>query len=96
MDIQNAANCLAELGHQKRLAIYRMLVKAGLQGLTVGEIARTLEIAPTTLNHHLEHLHRVELIQKEKEGRMVWCKANYNLMDSLIEYLADDCCVGGK
>ena len=94
MNLENAADCLAELGHPTRLSIYRLLVKTGNQGMTVGEIGRQLEIAPTTLNHHIEHLRRTDLIQKVKDGRMVWCKANYQVMDHLIEYLSEDCCVG--
>ena len=96
MKIKNAAKCLAKLVHSTNLSIYRLLVQAGHRGLTVGEIGKRLGIAPTTLNHHLEHLRGSNLIRKEREGRYVWCHANFELMGLLIQFLSEDCCVEEK
>ncbi|EPG4335017.1 ArsR/SmtB family transcription factor, partial [Escherichia coli] len=56
MDLNTAANALRELGHPTRLSIYRELVRAGHEGLPVGELQKHLEITASTLSHHLSAL----------------------------------------
>lgn len=92
MEMSEAANCLAQLGHETRLSIYQLLIKAGSAGLSVGDIGSRLELAATTLNHHLTNLYRVGLVDKKREGKMVWCTANYERMGQLVNFLNEDCC----
>lgn len=94
MEISVAADCLSQLGHETRLSIYQLLVRAGDKGLSVGEISSRLELAATTLNHHLTNLFRAGLVDKKRDGKMVWCTANYDRMDELVNFLKSDCCTG--
>jgi len=77
MDTDTAARCLAELGQPTRLAVYRLLVEAGPEGLPVGAIGRTLEVAPSTLSHHLSHLVWSGLVAQRRQGRSLRCTARY-------------------
>ena len=66
MEHQDAAKKLAELGHTTRLAIYRMLVKAGAEGLAVSDIQQQLEIPGSTLSHHIGRLVGAGLMVQER------------------------------
>lgn len=94
MDLDTAARCLAELGNPTRLAAYRLLVKAGPQGLTVGEIQNHLQIPKSTLSHHIAHLVWAGLITQARESRAQRCVAVYKTMDALMAFLAQECCTG--
>ncbi|WP_296763518.1 metalloregulator ArsR/SmtB family transcription factor [Sediminimonas sp.] len=88
------ARALAALGHDARLAIFRLLVKAGEDGLRVGEIGEHLGLAPSTLAHHLSTLVDAGLVVQEKQGREVFNKADYPAMQRVIGFLTSECCVG--
>ena len=92
MNIQEAADKLAELGHITRLQIYKHLVKAGSKGLAVSDLKSKLEIPGSTLSHHISRLTRVGLLKQTREGRILWCTAQYAELDGLIEFLTDECC----
>jgi len=94
MNLKRAAASLESLGHEKRLAIFRALVKAGPSGLAVGQLQERLNIPASTLSHHVAHLVRHHLVDQTREGRMLRCCANYATMNSLINYLQDECCAG--
>ena len=94
MDAQTAAKCLAELGNETRLAVFRLLVRAGPDGMMVGDIQRRLEIPASTLSHHLAHLAWAGLIEQTREGRNLRCRAHRNLMHELVGFLTDECCLG--
>ena len=94
LTLDTAARNLESLGSPKRLAVFRLLIKAGPAGLPVGEVQRALEIAPSTLTHHIGHLVQCGLIDQVKEGRVLRCIANYRQMTQLIEYLLSECCQG--
>lgn len=89
-----AAEILAALGHESRLAIFRLLVQAGSDGVYATAIADHFGMAPATLSFHLAHLHRVGLIQAHKEGRFIRYATNYQTMDELIAFLTQNCCQG--
>jgi len=89
-----AANILESLGNPKRLAIFRLLVKSGTGGLAVGKIQQTLEVAPSTLTHHINHLVQRGLISQTREGRVLRCTANYGIMSTMINFLVAECCQG--
>lgn len=94
MKIDDAAAKLAELGNPHRLRAFRLLVRAGHDGLAVGDIQRHLGIPASTLTHHLQHLARVGLVEQVKEGRTVRCCVDYKAMDRLMGFMADNCCRG--
>jgi DNA-binding transcriptional ArsR family regulator len=96
MELSAAAVRLAALGHETRLAIFRLLVQAGPEGVNAGLIGERLGIAPATLSFHLAHLSRVGLIRGRQKGRFIFYAADYATMDELIAYLTDNCCQGGQ
>lgn len=94
MEMLNAAEILAALGHESRLAIFRLLVEAGRAGINASAIGEQLGIANTTLSFHLSHLSRVGLIKGERESRFINYSAEYETMDELIAFLTHNCCQG--
>lgn len=95
MKISDAVDRLAALGHATRLAIFRLLVVAGPEGLSAGVIGEKLDLAPATLSFHLAHLNRVGLLTARQASRFIFYSADYTAMDDLIVYLTDNCCNGG-
>ncbi|HTO27546.1 MAG TPA: metalloregulator ArsR/SmtB family transcription factor [Devosia sp.] len=92
MNIETAAAQLEALGNTTRLTIYRTLVRAGESGLAVGRLQLKLDIAGSTLSHHIKKLVEVGLVSQERQATTLICRANYASMNGLIGYLADECC----
>ncbi|MFN3641998.1 MAG: ArsR/SmtB family transcription factor [Gemmobacter sp.] len=88
------ARALAALGHDARLAIFRLLVRAGQDGLRVGEIASHLGLAPSTLAHHMTVLVDAGLVSQERRGREVVNRAVFDAARDLAAFLLDACCAG--
>ncbi|GAB2504936.1 ArsR/SmtB family transcription factor [Microbulbifer agarilyticus] len=93
MEHQDAAKKLAELGHTTRLAIYRLLVKAGPEGLAVSDIQQALNVPGSTLSHHISRLVNAGLMSQERQGRVLRCEACFPALNALVGYLAEECCV---
>lgn len=91
---KNTARALAALGHEVRLEIYRLLVRAGDDGLNVGEIGGHLGRPPSTLAHHLSTLVAAGLVVQERRGREVVSRADYGAMRRTVAFLTDQCCAG--
>ena len=85
---------LAALGHDARLAIYRLLMKSGESGLPVGEIGDRLELAPSTLAHHLSTLVDAKLVLQAKRGREVFNMVDHDATLRLVNFLTSECCTG--
>ncbi len=96
MDTLVAAEILAALGHESRLAIFRLLIEAGPDGINATAIGEKLGIPNATLSFHLSHLSRVGLIKGERESRFIHYSAEYATMDDLIAFLTRNCCQGGQ
>lgn len=94
MEIYSASLILAALGHESRLAIFRLLVEAGPDGINAGAIGEQLNIQPATASFHLAQLNRVGLIRAERQSRFIRYSADYGTMDELIAFLTRDCCQG--
>ena len=94
MEVETAANTLKELGHPTRLKLFKLLVKAGYEGLPVGEIQGQLAIPNSTLSHHIAKLISVNLIKQQRDGRTLYCIPQYQSLNALIAYLQDECCMG--
>lgn len=77
-----------------RLDVWRLLVKAGLEGRVAGELSSSLDIAPNTLSFHLKAMLHAGLLSVEQEGRFLRYRANIPLMLALIGYLTEECCAG--
>lgn len=77
-----------------RLDVYRLLVKAGPQGLVAGEIGAALDVPPTNLSFHLKALAHAQLVSVVQEGRYQRYRPNLALMHELIGYLTAECCAG--
>ena len=91
---RDAVETLAALAQDTRLAIFRLLVQQGPEGLAVGEIAGRLQLAGATLSFHLKELAHAQLVAARQAGRFIYYSANYPTMNGLIEYLTRNCCQG--
>ena len=94
MNTQLVAKAFKELGHPSRLSIFRCLVKAGPEGLPVGDIKQELDIPNSTLSHHVAALVAAGLIRQHREGTTLFCIPRYETLDGLMEFLVKDCCAG--
>lgn len=92
MKLEKAASQLEALGNPTRLNIYRILVRAGADGLPVGKVQVRLAIPASTLSHHCKRLVDVGLVTQERQATTLICRAQYPAMQALIGYLADECC----
>ena len=95
MKLDDAAARLEALGNPTRLRIYRALVKAGDNGMSVGKLQVKLDAAASTLSHHLKTLMIVGLIHQERQSTTLICRANYDVMRSLVGFLVSECCADG-
>ena len=95
MKIDDAAARLEALGNPTRLKIYRALVKAGDNGMSVGKLQVKLDAAASTLSHHLKTMMIVGLIHQERQSTTLICRANYDVMRSLVGFLVSECCADG-
>jgi DNA-binding transcriptional ArsR family regulator len=94
MKTPHAVKALAALAQDTRLAIYRMLVQQGREGLSAGTIAERLDLAGATLSFHLKELAHAGMVEARQEGRFVYYSANYERMSDLLGYLTENCCQG--
>jgi DNA-binding transcriptional ArsR family regulator len=94
METNAALAALGALAQETRLAIFRHLVEAGPDGVTVGRIGEALDIAPATLSFHLKGLSHAGLVNSRQESRFWWYSASYEAMNGLIAYLTENCCRG--
>lgn len=94
MESIDAVSMLSALGHEGRLAIFRLLVRAGAPGRAAGDIAHELDVLPNTLSANLSVLSNAGLVVSRREGRSIIYGARYEGMQDLLGYLVDDCCEG--
>lgn len=92
MTLDMTANRLEALGNPTRLGLYRMLVRAGPDGLAVGAVQRRAAVPRSTLSHHLHKLIGVGLVTQERLGTTLICRANYAAMNAVVDFLTDQCC----
>jgi ArsR family transcriptional regulator len=92
METKQAVQTLSALAQESRLAIFRLLVQAGPEGLAAGAIGEKLRLPPATLSFHLAGLTRAGLAQSRQEGRFVIYNADYAAMNALVGFLTENCC----
>ena len=91
-----ALNALKALAQEKRLAAFRLLVQAGIDGMSVGDLREALDIPPATLSAHLNILRNAGLVIDQREGRVIRIRADYTQMNALQLFLAENCCQGAS
>ena len=89
-----AASAFAALGHPARVAILRLLVQAGDQGLNVSTMRDHLKIPATTFGHHLKAMVEAGVVQQSRLGRTLFSVAHYAAIRDLVAFLMEDCCRG--
>ena len=89
-----AVDALGALAHETRLSVFRMLVKAGADGMIAGAIAEHQGVPPSPMSHRLATLERAGLVQSERESRLIHYRADYAGMRRLLAFLMQDCCQG--
>jgi DNA-binding transcriptional ArsR family regulator len=83
---------LGALAHEHRLAIYRLLVQRGPEGLPAGAIGERMGLVPSSLTFHLQNLQRAGLISQRRESRQLIYSADFTVMNGLVGYLTENCC----
>ena len=91
---EQVIEALGALAHEHRLALFRLLVQAGADGMPAGAIAEALALPNSSLSFHLAHLTRSGLIQQKRQSRSLIYTADYAAMNSLVGYLMENCCGG--
>ena len=94
--LSEAAQFFQALADPVRLRIVRLLLSAHPEGLVVGDIASELEIAGSTLSHHLEKLRNEDLVKVRREGTFLWYSANATALQELLGFLFAECCTRNK
>jgi len=94
METKQVVEALGALAQETRLAVYRMLVEAGPEGLPAGEISARLGLPAATASFHLAQLSRAGLLASRSRGRFVIYSADFGCMNALLGFLTDNCCGG--
>jgi len=93
IDLAQAASKFAALGSEQRLEVLRVLVRAGPDGLSIGELGERSGVTGSTLTHHMKILTAAGLVRQLRDGRRIICiGAAYDEMESLSDYLLKECC----
>ena len=94
MEKTSVIDALAALSQENRLDTYRLLVQAGPNGVSAGEIAAALGLPPNTLSFHFDRLRQAGLVTVRRNGRSMIYAARYETMNGLIGFLTENCCGG--
>jgi DNA-binding transcriptional ArsR family regulator len=90
----DAVAALAALAQENRLDMFRLLVKAGPEGMPAGSVADALDLAPNTLTFHFDRLRLAGLVTVRREGRSMIYAARFEVMNGLLGFLTENCCQG--
>jgi DNA-binding transcriptional ArsR family regulator len=96
MKLERAAAQLEALGNPTRLGVYRLLVRAGPDGMPVGAVQERMRMAASTLSHHMRRLVETGLVTQERHATTLICRAHYPSMAGLIGFLTEECCADGR
>ena len=94
MKAESAIQALGALAQEHRLALFRLLIRAGDKGMAAGAIADALGVPNSSLSFHLAQLRNAGLILQERQHRSLIYRANYPAMNALVAYLMENCCAG--
>lgn len=91
--IEDAAQAFAALGSEQRLGVLQTLVRAGTDGLSMGQLGKRTGVPGSTLNHHLRFLVHAGLVEQKKEGRSIICSSvAYDMTTALSNFILENCC----
>ena len=96
METKQAVQALSALAQETRLAVYRLLVEAGPEGMAAGQIAAELDLPPATLSFHLAQLANAGLVRWRQEGRFIYYAPDFAAMNGLVGFLTENCCARGR
>ncbi len=94
MDVKEALQALSALSNETRLWVFRLLVQAGPEGMTAGDISENLSSRQNTMSSHLKMLSQAGLVKSNREGRHVRYRADFDSIQGLVLFLMEDCCQG--
>lgn len=94
MELRTAVIALAALAQETRLAVFRLLVEAGPDGVAAGRIGEELEVPGATLSFHLKELARARLVSSRHEKQFIYYAVDFERMAELMTYLTQNCCQG--
>lgn len=94
METKNVLSALAALAQESRLAVFRLLVQVGPEGIAASKIGEHLSIPPSSLSFHLKELYHANLIVSRQDGRFIIYAAHIDSMNALIGFLTENCCGG--
>ncbi len=94
IELEQAVAALSALAHESRLALFRILIQHGPEGLSAGVLADHLGVRPPVLSFHLAQLRRARLVVSRRSGRSIIYAPNFETMDELMDYMNENCCKG--
>jgi DNA-binding transcriptional ArsR family regulator len=94
METKEILLALAALAQESRLAIFRLLVQVGPEGMAVTKISEQLGVPPSSLSFHLKELSHADLVESRQAGRFVIYSANMTTMNQMLGFLTENCCGG--
>jgi DNA-binding transcriptional ArsR family regulator len=94
MEINTATRALGALSQETRLETFRLLVRAGIEGMAAGDIARVMDIPHNTMSSHLSILANANLIESRRDGRSIIYSVDFDGTRDLLSFLVEDCCQG--
>ena len=94
MEHKHTIAALAALAHEHRLAVFRLLIRQGPNGLAAGDIAERIGVPPSTLSHHLAQLERARLLRSWRRVRQIFYAVDLEGTRRLVAFLTEDCCQG--
>ncbi|MFY0617539.1 ArsR/SmtB family transcription factor [Shimia sp.] len=93
ISLERAASTFAALGSEQRLSVLRCLVRAGEEGLSIGDLGQRSGVTGSTLTHHMKILAQAGLVAQVKQGRSIICAAvAYGAVQELSDFLLKECC----
>lgn len=95
MKAEDALLSLSALAQEHRLAVFRLLVVAGPQGMAAGALSDAMGLSPSAMSFHLSQLHSANLVSQRRESRSIIYAANFGAMNGLLGYLTENCCADG-
>jgi ArsR family transcriptional regulator len=94
MKTKNVISALAALAQESRLAVFRLLVQAGPEGMAATKISEHIGVPPSSLSFHLKEMLHADLVTSRQESRFVIYAANFRTMNGVIGFLTENCCGG--
>ena len=94
MQAEQTIRALSALAQEHRLAVFRLLVQAGPDGIAAGNLAQNIGLAPSSMSFHLAQLSNAGLVAQRRESRSIVYSADFAAMNALLGYLTENCCAG--